>query len=159
MTTSRRPRVIFDCNVLLQGTLNPDGPAGRCVRLIEDGDALLLLSPALIAEARDVLNRPFIRLAAPRITPEAVEFLLDRLRYTSEVTLDVPSIQPWPRDPFDEPYLDLAITAKADFIVTRDRDLLDLLSDHSLEAKQFRQITRNCVAIVSPSDFLRRCGR
>ncbi len=43
------------------------------------------------------------------------------------------------RDPKDAPYLNLAIEAKADYLVTRDRDLLDLMTGHTAECKEFRQ--------------------
>jgi len=66
----------------------------------------------------------------------------------------VPRVQAYSRDPDDEMYLNLAIAAQADFIVTRDNDLLALATDHSIEAKQFRQLTGNRINIITPVAFL-----
>jgi predicted nucleic acid-binding protein len=38
----------------------------------------------------------------------------------------------------DEPYINLAVAAGADFIVSRDRDLLDLMTGYTDECKEFR---------------------
>lgn len=59
----------------------------------------------------------------------------------------------YPRDPDDEPYIDLAAAVKADFPVTRDKDLLSLMNDHLAEAKQFRQQFPQ-IRIVDPVSFL-----
>ena len=58
-----------------------------------------------------------------------------------------------PRDPGDEPYIDLAAAVQADYLVTRDNDLLSLATDHTTEAKQFRQ-RFPFLRIVSPGEFL-----
>jgi predicted nucleic acid-binding protein len=51
------------------------------------------------------------------------------------------------RDPDDEPYLNLAIAAKASFLVSRDNDLLDLMKDDA-----FRKAYPD-LAIVDPPTF------
>jgi len=51
------------------------------------------------------------------------------------------------------PYINLAVEAEADFIVSRDNDLLDLMTDFSVEAKEFRQKFRT-LKIVEPIEFL-----
>jgi predicted nucleic acid-binding protein len=56
-------------------------------------------------------------------------------------------------DPTDEPYLDLAAAVKADYLVTRDEDLLTLMTGHSAFCKEFRQKTRP-LAILDPVMFL-----
>jgi predicted nucleic acid-binding protein len=58
------------------------------------------------------------------------------------------------RDPKDSPYLDLAIGVGADYLVTRDKDLLTLGTDDSAEAREFRRLLPGC-RIVEPVDFLR----
>ena len=42
---------------------------------------------------------------------------------------EVPATYSLPRDPNDEPYLNLAIAANADYLATWDNDMLDLMED------------------------------
>jgi len=51
---------------------------------------------------------------------------------------DVPRRFELPRDPDDESYLNLAIEAEARFLVTRDRDLLDLMRWDTKEGRDFQ---------------------
>jgi len=66
---------------------------------------------------------------------------------------DVPKVFEYLRDPEDDPYLNLAISARAAFLVSRDRDLLDLMTGHDAESKQFRQRFR-FLKVIKPLDFL-----
>lgn len=59
-----------------------------------------------------------------------------------------------PRDVDDEQYINLAIEANAQYLVTLDNDLLDLMTDFDVAGKEFRQKTRP-LRIVKPLDFLR----
>ena len=52
---------------------------------------------------------------------------------------DVPAIFSYPRDPKDEPYLNLALASGAGYLITWDKDLLDLMNETSLEGKALRQ--------------------
>ena len=81
---------------------------------------------------------------------------MDTLNVTpiAELWRSVPRIQTYGRDADDEPYLNLAIAAEADYVVTRDNDLLALATDHSIEARQFRQLTHNRLKIVTPGAAL-----
>ena len=63
----------------------------------------------------------------------------------------------YPRDPADEPYIDLAVAAAADYLVTRDRDLLSLTNGHSTACKEFRRKTRP-LRVLDPVQFLRVIG-
>jgi predicted nucleic acid-binding protein len=58
-----------------------------------------------------------------------------------------------PRDPKDEPYLNLACGAEADYLVSRDSDLLDLATpDDSLGATLREKCPR--LAILDPPSFI-----
>ena len=61
---------------------------------------------------------------------------------------DVPQAFRLERDPKDEPYLDLAVAARARYLVSRDRDLLDLMND-----AQFRERFPDLI-VVDPPAFL-----
>ncbi len=50
--------------------------------------------------------------------------------------------------------IELAVECDADFIVSWDNDLLDLMTGIDLESKQFRQRFRG-LKIVNPNEFLK----
>lgn len=50
-------------------------------------------------------------------------------------------VQKWfeyPRDPQDEPFLNLAIEVEADYLISRDPDLLDLMKWEQAEGRAFQ---------------------
>lgn len=136
MSPADGPRVVFDCMVFLQATARPDGPAARLfIDFVETGRLILFVSETILAEIHDVLSRPRIRAKNPAITDEAVGAFLERLRQVSRSIDSVPTSFTLPRDPDDEPYLNLAIAAAADYLVTRDKDMLDLMHDEGFLAR------------------------
>lgn len=64
------------------------------------------------------------------------------------ITQDPPSRFSLQRDPKDEPYVNLAIETSAQFIVSRDKDLLDLMQDGRFRAAY------PSIAILAPTAFL-----
>ena len=83
-----------------------------------------------------------------------VTHLLDFLRYRG---MYFPKVKHWfeyQRDPDDEPYINLAIEAEADFIISRDSDLLDLMNWKQPNGRAFQRRFRS-LKIVSPIEFLK----
>ena len=74
---------------------------------------------------------------------EREDLLADYLLWCETVTVSNPPMVPQCRDPFDRPFLELALAARADALVTGDDDLLAL-------AKAFP------VPILTPHEF-RKC--
>jgi putative PIN family toxin of toxin-antitoxin system len=131
-------RVVFDCNVFLQALVNPDGAAGACLRLLDQGELELFVSAPVFAEITDVLTRPRVKQLAPALTLNEITAFLDDIRRQAIFLLNVPDEYRFTRDPKDEPYLNLAIAAGASFLVSKDSDLLDLMTKQSDEAREFR---------------------
>jgi len=154
-----RPRAIFDCNVLFQAFLTRRGPAYDCVQLVGARRVQLVTSLDALSEARDVLNRPLVIQRAPHVTPAGIDSFLKGLAYGADLWRRVPHLIDYERDPDDEPYLDLAVAAAVDYVVTRDRDLLVLATDHSAAAKRLRQLTQNRLQILTPNAFLDAVSR
>jgi uncharacterized protein len=148
------PVTVFDCGVFLQGLLSKSGSAIRCLELIEEDRIRLVISEETLAEIKDVLTRPNIRERSPNLTDEKVENLIEMLLTKAEFVKKVPNHFTYSRDPNDEPYLNLAIETEAIFLVSRDNDLLDLMTDFTNEAKEFRQRFRK-IKIVNPVEFIR----
>lgn len=136
-----RPRVVFDCNVLLQAALSPEGPAAACLRLADERRITYYLSRATLAELRAVLGYPTIRRRNTQLTDANVRAFLDQLLFKGVLVRRVPHVFDYPRAPQDEPYVDLCVAARADYLVSRDDDWLSLMTAHSLIAKRFRQRT------------------
>ena len=129
------PRAVFDCMVFFQATARPTGPEARLfIDYVEDGRLALYVSDEIIEEVRDLLGRPRIRAKNPTITDESVEEFVDRVRQVAERIDPVPALFALARDPDDEPYLNLAIATSADYLVTRDNDMLDLMHDAAFRA-------------------------
>ncbi len=148
-----RPRVVFDCNVFLQALTRRSGPAAEALRLIEANRATLYLSRMILRELRTVLEYPEIRKKNPHVTDVVVAEFLEHVAFRGVLVREVPRAIQFSRDPDDEPYLDLVAAVKADYLVTRDGDLLSLTTDYSNEAKEFRQRFPS-LKIVTPVGFL-----
>jgi uncharacterized protein len=151
---AQRPRVVFDCNVLLQAAARPDGPSGACLRLLDANRISVYVSRATIGELKAVFMYPTVREAFPGLTDSHVAEFLDQLLYKAEVVRRVRHLLDYPRARQDEPYIDLAAAAKADYLVTRDKDLLSLMTGRSHACKQFRQMTHP-LQVIEPVAFLR----
>lgn len=147
-------RAVFDCNVFVQSLLNPEGIAAKCLELVKNKRVSLFVSKDSLDEFRDVIFRPNIFSKLPNLTSAQIEAFIDDILSISSILKIVPSIFKFPRDPKDEKYINLAIEANADYVVSRDNDLLDLMTQFSIEAKEFRQRYRS-LKIVEPIEFLR----
>ena len=150
---SEIPVTIYDCGVFLQGLLSKTSPAVACLELVEQDRVRLVMSEAVLAEIKDVLSRPRLRERNPSLTDEKVENLIDLILERAEFVENVPPHFSYSRDPNDEPYLNLAIETNAIFLVSRDNDLLDLMTDFTDEAKDFCRRHRR-VKILNPVKFL-----
>lgn len=119
MTT---PRVVLDTNVLLSALLFRAGSLSWLRHAWQSGAIRPLASRDTAAELIRVLAYPKFRLGAD----EREDLLGDYLPWCETVIVTKPRKLPSCRDPFDRPFLELALTAKADALVTGDSDLLAL---------------------------------
>lgn len=148
-----RTRVVFDCMIYLQATANENGPAASALRLVEQGQISLFISREILNEIKDVLSREKIRKLNPRINDVSLTALLKMLEKRATLLKKIPAKFSYPRDPKDEPYINLAIAAEASFLVSRDNDLLDLMDWNNEEGRNFMKRFR-FLKIVDPIAFL-----
>ncbi len=151
--TDETLKVVFDCGVFLQGLISKSGPAVACLELVEQEKIKLITSEDTLAEIKDVLSRSRLRERNPDLTDEKVKNLIEMLLEKGEFIKNVPQRFTYSRDPNDEPYINLAIEVNAVFLVSRDNDLLDLMTAYADECKDFRRRFRN-LKIVNPVEFL-----
>jgi len=146
--------VIFDTVTLVQSAINPKGAARKCLTYFEQGKISIAVSRDTLAEVKDVLSRPYIRLRYEHITDELVATLVEHLSYRGIYVRNVSRHFMYPRDPDDESYLNLAIEVSADYLVSRDHDLLDLMNWNQEAGREFQRRFR-FLKIVTPEEFLR----
>lgn len=155
---SRRARVVFDCNVCLQAFAFEEGPAAEALRIAEASKIELIVSKPTLRELREVLACKDLQAISPNMTSVRIAAFLERLAYRSTLIRRVRHVFDFPRDRRDEPYLDLAIAAKADYLVTRDKDLLWLMTGHTLLCKRFRRKTHP-LRVIDPVALLQALGQ
>ena len=129
MSSARFGNMIFD---------NP--PTG------EMGGMLVSMDPPQHTRYRRLINKGF----TPRMVSELESTMRKRTReIIDRVAFHVPLfVERRSRDPSDDMFLDLARTVGAAFLLTGDRDLLDLAPHYA----------RRGLAIVGPADFLAAVG-
>lgn len=112
------------------------------------------VSRDVLAEIENVIKRPQIRERFETLTDEKIEAFLKSISELAVIVENVPEVFSLPRDIDDEIYINLAVECEADYLVTRDKDLIDLMGGYDFESKQFRQRFRT-LKIVKPLEFLR----
>ena len=139
--------------IFLQGAARKESPAGFCLELAMRGFLDLCLSQEILDEVKSVLSRPRIRTKFPALNDEMVASFLAVIGEHSRFFATVPRLVTLSRDPKDEAYLNLAVHAAADFLVTRDADLLDVPTGTNAESLAIRAAAPT-LRIVDPVAFL-----
>ncbi|HQU85990.1 MAG TPA: putative toxin-antitoxin system toxin component, PIN family [Pyrinomonadaceae bacterium] len=144
---------VFDTNIFLQSLLNPHSIAAKCFETVRNGKIKLFVSKDTLAEVRDVVLRPNILARLPDAEPTQIEAFIEDISNISTLIQSVPEIFKFERDPKDEIIINLAVASEAEYIVSRDKDLLDLMSGFTDDCKEFRQRFRP-LKVVEPLEFL-----
>ena len=118
--TSRR--LVPDTNVLLSALVFHADSLAWLRHAWHSGTVRPLASRDTTTELVRVLHYPKFRLTRD----EREDLLGDYLPWCETVLVSNPIDVPDCRDPFDRPFLELALTAGADALLTGDRDLLVL---------------------------------
>ena len=152
--STEKPRAVFDCMVYLQAAAREESPAAACLRLAESRYIRLFISREIIREVENILSRDYIREHFKTLTDICVTAFLERLDKASEYMRIVPKHFDYQeRDLKDEPYINLAIEVQADYLVSRDNDLLDLMKWEREAGREFQKRFR-FLKIVTPLSFL-----
>lgn len=122
------PRVVLDTNLVLSALVFGGGKTGTLRLAWQEGRILPLIATATADELLRALGYPKFKLSAA----EQEELLADYLPWCETVTIPAPAPDtPICRDPFDQPFLELALAGQAQYLVTGDADLLALSTPFS----------------------------
>jgi len=140
MSTRSKLQVVLDSVVAVSAFLT-DGLTAALVSECQE-NVYLYTAEEILAEIRRVLlEKPHIRNRYT-YSSETVEDFIKYLRDISTVVVQLPEIRVIERDPKDDMIVSCAVAVGADYIISRDRDLLDL--------GNYQQIQ-----IVTPEQFMR----
>lgn len=113
---------VLDTNVLLDLWLFRDPVVEPLRAALAAGVLQAFRSPATDAEFAEVLGRPELF----SIAPERQTLLLGAWQ-AAATPAEATQSAPWVcRDPLDQKFLDLAVSVRAGWLITKDRDLLKL---------------------------------
>ena len=128
---------VFDTNVIVSALFFPDSSVAKAFdKALKTGT--ILLSEETLEELQEVLLRDKFDKYLPKPIRQAFVQKFEILTEMIEITEIITAC----RDPKDDKYLSLAVSAKATAIISGDTDLLIL--------NPFRNIL-----ILSPSEFLK----
>jgi uncharacterized protein len=114
-------RVILDTNVLLSRLLLPDSITARAVRRFLDR-AQPIVSEETLRELAETLSRPKFDPYVSRLDRQRFFELFARVAEWVPIATTIRQC----RDPKDDKFLELAVDGKADWVITGDKDLLEL---------------------------------
>jgi len=129
-------KVVFDTNVLISAILFGGHPR-KCLELAIEGKIELFLSEDITDEFKGVLKRE--KFGIPE---ENLHYIITALKSIANLVNPKKSFNIIKKDPEDNKFIECAVEAESDFIISGDKHLLDLL--------EFRKIK-----ILNPSDFLK----
>jgi putative PIN family toxin of toxin-antitoxin system len=134
-----RLRVVLDTNVLVSGLAYPESIPGRILRAWQQGG----LDVALSRHILDEMTRVLPRLSRIKLNSAEIRDLADSFMFLADVV--EPSADPDEtlRDSNDQAVLGTLRAARADYLITGDKDLLALAVRYP---------------IVTPSVFWERHG-
>lgn len=137
-------RVVLDTNLIISAILSPEGKPATILRMVLNAKLDLVLSPALLKEISLVLNYEKIRklFIKRSVTPQKIKDALQKIVKTAILVSGNTKVNRIDKDPSDNMLLSCALEGKADFIISGDHHLTDLVS---LEG----------ISIVNPDTFLK----
>jgi putative PIN family toxin of toxin-antitoxin system len=117
-------RVIIDTSAFIRYLIRPSAALRELIEVLWLGDQIEMVTcPELLAELEDVLQRDYIRAL---VQPDDAEALLDAIRRKAEFLPALGVIPSYTRDRKDDKFIACAIAGHVRYIITVDKDLLDL---------------------------------
>ena len=141
-----KPKVVLDTTALVSAFLTPKGVAAQLLERTVSSCVLVLSDDILAELIRKLLTKKKIRKAYVYEDADARDYVEHLSALAGALVHDPVTVKGVVRDPEDDMIVACAATVAADFIVTRDKDLLTLG-------------TYGAIRIVTPRQFLDELGK
>ena len=132
-------RVVVDTNVVVSAAISLDGNPALIFEMIISEEVQNFTTQEIIKEIKDVLQRPKI---AMRLSSTEQEFIVNTFTKFSKKINPAVRFHQVQADPDDDKFLDCAVSASAEYIISGD--------GHLLRLKEFMDIK-----IVTPAEFIK----
>jgi putative PIN family toxin of toxin-antitoxin system len=136
------PRIVLDTNVLVSALRSRLGASFRLLSLIDSGKVSLCVSVPLVLEYEAATKRHAKTMG---LTYTDIDNILDYLCLAAEHHRVYYLWRPTLKDPNDDMVLELAVSCKAEAIVTYN-------------SGDFKGVEQFGIRILSPKDFLKQIG-
>ena len=138
--------IVADANVVLRGIRSRHGASGYVLTEMLKGNVAFALSTAMALEYQDVLARPGLLGNPPVATMPQVEIILDALCARASLVSPWFRFRPFLDDPKDDLYVECALAAGADCILTDDKHFrhpaIERFGLKALSAREFIILSR-----------------
>jgi hypothetical protein len=134
-------KIVLDANQYASALIKSPSNSARIIQLVYEGHLTLVISTPIIEEVRRILSYPKLKKLHGKSSDE-IESFLRKLQKIAVITPALLSVKAVEDDPTDDKYLISALEGQADFIVSGDHRLTDLV--------EFRGIR-----IINPTTFLK----
>jgi len=134
-----KPPVVPDANVLVPGFVSSGSASSRLIDLWRSSEIGLIVSAHLLGDVERAYAGSYY---ARRVSPEQVRRILEAPRVEATMTPLTISVTGVATQPKDDPILSTAVNNAAEYLATRDRQLLKI--------EHFQS-----VLILHPVDLLR----
>lgn len=125
-------KVVLDTNVLISATIR----RGNQFRLLELGrlnQIQIIISPQILKEVEEVLNRPKFNLSQNEI-----EETLNEIKDITRIVEPSEKVDIVKEDPDDNAIIECALAGKADYIISGDGDLLNLKEYKGIKIRNYQ---------------------
>jgi uncharacterized protein len=117
-------RAVVDTGVFISALIKRQDTTRDVLLALRDGRFIMIYTTDILVEIIDVLGRPAFR-SKYHIEPDHITALINLIRLRGDLVTSHRKITAC-RDPKDDKFLEAALAAGADCIVSGDADLLDL---------------------------------
>jgi putative PIN family toxin of toxin-antitoxin system len=115
-------RALYDTTILASGIVARADPLARVLDAVVSGQVELVTSDYILEELRRTLEtKPYFM---ERVSPSERETYLTRIKAAAILVAPTGAVSGVVADPADDPMLDAAVSAKADYLVTGDKRIL-----------------------------------
>jgi putative PIN family toxin of toxin-antitoxin system len=121
-------KAVLDTTVLVAAMLRPDpqGVSATLLKLAAEGRYEFFLSEDILEETAATLAASERNRRRYKYSDEQIVAYCEELARIGTVIFDIPNLTGIVRDPNDDMIIACAVAAKADFLVSRDKDLLTI---------------------------------